>query len=137
DRLRESPSWIVQALAIVGFALLTAVAAQAHLKLPGWAVPITLQTLVVYSAGLWLGARNGCASMTLYLLLGLVFPFYSDGQSGPQVLFGATGGYLLGFVLAPVTAGLLTRRFNSALGIYLSLLASSATLFSLGVAGLW
>lgn len=137
DRLRQSPPWSVQIAAIVGFALLTAAAAQAEMRLPDWTVPITLQTLVVYSAGLWLGARNGFLSMGLYLLLGLFLPFYSGGQSGPTIIAGATGGYLVGFTLAPVVAGLLTRRFNGALGIYLSLLASSVTLFTLGVGWLW
>lgn len=137
DRLRQTPSWAIQAAAILGFALLTAAAAQVRFLPPGWSVPITLQTLVVYSAGLWLGARNGSFSMLLYLALGLFFPVYAGGEGGVEHLSGPTAGYLFGYILAPVTAGLLTRRFNGALGICLSLVASSITLFTLGVAWLW
>jgi biotin transport system substrate-specific component len=58
-----------------------------------------------------LGLRRGVASMALYLLLGLVgTPVYSDASHGVHVLLGATGGYLVGFVLAAAAMGWAAER---------------------------
>ena len=55
--------------------------------------------------GASLGARRGAASLTLYVLLGLFLPFYADGESGWHVVWGASGGYLIGFVFAAAFVG--------------------------------
>ena len=44
--------------------------------------------------------RRGMASMALYALLGLFLPFYADGDSGWDVIWGASGGYIVGFIFA-------------------------------------
>ncbi len=50
-------------------------------------------------------------SMVLYAALGLVgLPVYSDGTHGAGVLFGATGGYIIGFILAAALVGWLAER---------------------------
>ncbi|MCW3012211.1 MAG: biotin transporter BioY [Solirubrobacterales bacterium] len=87
-------------LLVLAGAGLTAVAAQVAIPIPPSPVPITGQTLAVVIAGAALGARRGAASQLLYVLLGLLLPVYADGASGPEVLWGASGGYLVGFVLA-------------------------------------
>ena len=94
------------ALLVCAGALLTALAAQIAIPVPPSPVPVTGQTLAVVIAGAALGARRGAASQLLYVLLGLALPVYADGASGPDVLWGATGGYLIGFVIA---AGLIGR----------------------------
>jgi len=49
--------------------------------------------------------------MSLYWVLGLIgLPFYADGESGAQVAFGATGGYLIGFIVAGYVVGRLAER---------------------------
>ena len=134
DALRgEQASLAVQAAGIVGFALLTGLLAQFEIKLYLWEVPITLQTVAVYGAGLVLGGRNGFLAMALYLALGLFLPFYAGGASGVEHLAGATGGYLVGLVLAAGVIGTLSRRFNTFAGSALSVLAGSAVLFTCGV----
>jgi biotin transport system substrate-specific component len=61
--------------------------------------------------GAGLGANRGAASMLLYLGLGLIgLPVYSDGDSGFSVIWGATGGYLVGFVIAAYVMGRLAER---------------------------
>jgi biotin transport system substrate-specific component len=85
---------------VVGGALLTALFAQISIDVPPSPVPITGQTLAVGLVGATLGMRRGMASLALYVLLGLVFPFYADGDSGWHVVWGASGGYLVGFVFA-------------------------------------
>lgn len=96
---------------VVGGALLTAGAAQ--LSVPLWPVPVTGQTLAVLLVGSALGARRGAVSMTLYVVLGLVgLPVFADGASGPGVLLGPSGGYLLGFVAAAALVGRVAERFG-------------------------
>ena len=96
---------------VVGAALLTALCAQISLPVPGSPVPITGQTFAVLLSGAALGAHRGAAAMSLYLLLGLVgLPVYADGTHGVQVVWGATGGYLVGFILAGYVVGKLAEK---------------------------
>ena len=93
------------AVLVVAGALLTVLGAQIAIPIPPSPVPVTGQTLAVVIAGAALGARRGAASQLLYVLLGLALPVYADGASGPDVLWGATGGYLVGFVVAAALIG--------------------------------
>ena len=88
------------AILIVSGALLVALFAQIAINVPPSPVPITGQTLAVGLVGASLGARRGAASLALYVVLGLFLPFYADGESGWSVVWGASGGYLIGFVFA-------------------------------------
>jgi biotin transport system substrate-specific component len=93
-------------LAIVLFAVLTAVGAALEVKLPGTPVPITLQTLFVSLAGALLGPVSGAASQALYVLAGAMgAPVFSGGDAGVGVLLGPTGGYLLAFPIAAAITG--------------------------------
>jgi biotin transport system substrate-specific component len=49
--------------------------------------------------------RRGAASQLLYVLLGLMLPIYADGGHGLDHLLGASGGYLIGMVLAAAAIG--------------------------------
>ena len=96
---------------VVGFALLTAAAAQIAIPLPWTPVPLTGTTFAVLLAGATLGWRAGAASQLLYTALALAgLPFYQDGQSGWTYATGATGGYLVGFVVAAAVVGFLAQR---------------------------
>src|SRR5688500_11862014 len=106
------------ALVVAGTALVAA-AAQFEIKLWFTPVPITGQTFAVVLVGASLGAVRGTASLSLYLLAGLVAPVYSGGDKGWDVIVGATGGYVVGFILAAALTGWLAeqrwdRRFSSA-----------------------
>lgn len=133
DRLvsRSLTSDIVLVAAGAG---LTAVAAQ--LYVPLWPVPITMQTLAVLLVGSTLGASRGALSMVLYMILGLVgLPVYSEGASGAAVLFGSTGGYIVGFVFAAALTGWLAQRNwdKKFLGAGLSFLAGTGVTFAVGL----
>ena len=91
-------------------ALLTAACAQVAVPVPGSPVPVTGQTFAVMLTAAALGARRGALGQALYVALGLALPFYSEGESGLDVILGATGGYLLGFVLAAWVVGALAER---------------------------
>ncbi len=124
---------------VVGFALLTAVAAQWRIHLPFTPVPVTGQTFAVLLAGVSLGVRAGAASQLLYLAMGAVgLPVFSGGTGGWEVLTGATGGYLAGFVVAAAVVGALAerhhdRRFSTTLSAFL---VGSFVIYAFGVAGL-
>ncbi|MFP4654241.1 MAG: biotin transporter BioY [Methanohalobium sp.] len=94
------------------FAAMTAVGA--YIKLPVGPVPITLQVLFVFLAGSILGKKWGSLSMVVYILLGVAgIPVFAGGASGIGVLFGPTGGYIIGFVIAAFVIGMLTERKKS------------------------
>lgn len=133
DALRQDrASAAVQVLGIVGFALLAALGAQVRIYL--WEVPISFQTLAVYSSGLYLGWRNGLLSMLLYLALGMFMPVFAGDGFGLAYLLGAvSGGYLLAYPLAALAIGYCSRRWNSLTGSMLSMLVGSLLVFTLGV----
>jgi biotin transport system substrate-specific component len=97
------------ALLICAGALLTVLGAQISIHVPPSPVPITGQTLAVVIAGAALGAQRGASSQLLYLVLGLFLPVYADGAQGFDVIWGATGGYLVGFVVAAWLVGRLAE----------------------------
>ena len=81
------------------FAALTAVGA--FLAIPIGPVPIVLQNMFVYLAGLLLGGRWGLASVGVYLLAGACgLPVFAGGLGGISRLIGPTGGYLIGYLPA-------------------------------------
>ncbi len=90
---------------------LVAGAAQISIKLPFTPVPITGQTFAVVLVGASLGAIRGTASLMLYLWLGVAgAPIYAHHAHGWSVITGATGGYIVGFVLASAVTGYLAER---------------------------
>lgn len=95
---------------IISFALLTAAAAQVRIPLPFTPVPITGQTFAVLLSGAALGSFAGAASQIVYLALGMFLPFYAGGASGWTYATGATGGFLIGFVVAAWVVGILAER---------------------------
>ena len=130
---------VITAALVVGFALLTALAAQVRIPLPFTPVPVTGQTLAVLLAGAALGSRAGAASQGLYILLGLGgLPFFQGGHGGWEYATGPTLGYLIGFVIAAAAIGYLAERkqdrtIATALPAFL---AGTAVIYVFGVAGL-
>ncbi len=63
-------------------------------------VPFTLQTFAVFTVVELLGGKKGFLSILVYILLGAVgLPVFSGFKGGIGVLFGTTGGYIVGFIL--------------------------------------
>jgi biotin transport system substrate-specific component len=120
-------------LVLVGTGL---VAAAAQVSIPFEPVPLTGQTFAVLLVGTSLGAVRGAASLSLYLWLGVAgAPIYADARHGWSVLTGATGGYIVGFVLAAAVTGYLAergwdRRFSSAVG---AMLTGNVIIYAVGL----
>jgi biotin transport system substrate-specific component len=85
-------------------------AALAQVAVPMSPVPITGQTLAVGLIGATLGMRRGLAAMLLYIVLGFFLPVYAEGGSGITTLWGASGGYIVGFALATAAIGWMAER---------------------------
>ncbi|MBK5111007.1 MAG: biotin transporter BioY [Thermoleophilia bacterium] len=124
------------ALLVLGGALFTALMAQ--IVIPMQPVPMTGQTLAVMLVGSALGAKRGMAALTLYALMGLMLPVYAEGNSGIDVIWGASGGYIIGFIFAAAAVGWLAehgtdRRFVTA---FLSFVVGQLIIFAFGLAGL-
>ena len=122
-------------LAVVGFALLTALLAQLRFDLPYSPVPITGQTFAVLLAGAVLGLRRGFASQASYLALGAMgMPVFAGGLGGPMVLAGPTAGYLWSFPVAAGLLGWLVERgaSRSTAKLALSLFASDFLILASG-----
>ena len=123
---------------VLGFAGLTALAAQVSVALPPYGIPITMQTLPVMLCALTLGGRLGMVSMLVYVLLGLVgLPIFAHGAGGWSHVWGASGGYLLGFVVAqPIISAISRVRIGTRggpLAVCVAVLAGHAVVFVLGV----
>lgn len=74
--------------------------------LPFSPVPISLTNLGIYFALYVLGRKRGCISYLIYLLMGFIgIPVFSGFTGGPAKLLGPTGGYLIGFILMGLLAG--------------------------------
>ncbi len=89
-----------------------------RVTLPVSPVPITAQTFAVLLVGGALGFRRGVLAVALYLAIGLLLPVYAGNASGLDTylardagrwVLGATGGYLLGFLVAGALVGRLAE----------------------------
>ena len=98
-------------LAILGSAI---VAIAAQVSVPMLPVPMTLQTLAVLAVGAAYGARLGAITLALYALEGAVgLPVFANFQAGLFLPTGeiiATGGYIIGFILAAGLVGYLVEK---------------------------
>ncbi len=116
--------------------LFTALLAQVSVPVPGSPVPVTGQTLAVVLTAASLGPARGVSVQVVYILAALVgLPFYSEASGGWDVVVGATGGYVFGFIPAAYLIGLAARhgadrRFRTSVPLFV---AGQAVVFAVGV----
>ena len=131
--MNSNRSTVTRSLVLAALmAALTAVCSQIQIPLP--MVPINLALFAVHLAGALLGAKWGALSMAAYALLGAAgVPVFAGFTSGPAVLFGKTGGYILGYILCALVVGLLSRRLGFTMkGLCLSMLVGVAVCYIFG-----
>jgi biotin transport system substrate-specific component len=132
-------SWVVSVLLVVTAAALTALAAQWRIHLPFTPVPITGQTFAVLLTGAALGWKLGAAGQLLYVTVGaLGAPVFSDASGGVEVITGATGGYLIGFVFAAGVVGWMAghRQDRTFATMFTAFILGSMVVYAFGVTGL-
>lgn len=121
---------------VIAVAALTALAAQVRIPLPGSPVPITGSTFAVLLGAAAVGPLRGGLAQGLYVLVGLAgLPVFTGGEAGVAYAVGATGGYLIGFVVASVVVGALARRGadRRTFGAAGAFVAGSLVIYALGV----
>lgn len=104
---KKRTKYSIQDLCMMGvFAAAIAIMAQIAIPMPG-GVPITLQTFAVTVAAIILGAKRGCLSVFIYLLLGATgLPVFAGFTGGLSRLVGPTSGFLLSFPVMAYLVGL-------------------------------
>jgi biotin transport system substrate-specific component len=133
---------LTQGLFIAGGVGFIALLAQIAIPVPGSPVPVTGQTLAVLLIGTTYGARLGVLTFATYLLAGVagapIFaPSATSANHGIDRLIGATGGYLVGMLVASLVLGYLADRkadqkFRTS---FPALLLGDAIIFTFGL--LW
>ena len=113
-------------------------AISAKIKIPFYPVPMTMQTFVVLFLGISLGYKIGLATISLYLLEGILgLPVFSNSPErgiGLVYFTGPTMGYLIGFLSACFFTSYI-KQDNNFFMILLKLVLSVSTIYILGV--LW
>ena len=109
------------------------------IKIPFYPVPMTMQTFVVLFLGMSFGYKIGLATVSLYLLEGIIgLPVFSNSpEKGVGIIYftGPTMGYLVGFLFATFLAGYLNFKGNI-LSNFIKLLFSVSIIYILGVSWL-
>ena len=125
----------IVSILILGSLLLTI---SAKIKIPFYPVPMTMQTFIVLFLGISFGYKIALATVSLYLLEGILgLPVFSNSPErgvGLAYFTGPTMGYLIGFLSACFLASLVKNNDNYFL-IFLKLIFSVSTIYILGI--LW
>lgn len=70
-------------------------------------VPLTIQVFAVALCGFTLGAKMSVPATLVYIALGLIgLPIFSGFMGGLGVLFGLTGGFIIGFIPLSLLSGI-------------------------------
>ena len=108
----------------------------AKLKIPFYPVPMTMQTFVVLFLGVAFGYKVGIATISAYLLEGIIgIPVFSNSpEKGIGLVYftGPTMGYLIGFLFATFIAGYLNLKKNIFI-IFFKLTLAVSVIYILGL----
>ena len=134
--LLPQSSVLTNATLVAGGTLFLAALAQISIPVPGSPVPVTGQTLGVLLIGTTYGSGLGLATFAMYLLAGIAgAPVFAGASYGIEKITGATGGYLIGMMVATFLLGILAKRqmdqrFSTALP---AMLIGTLTIFTFGL----
>ena len=131
---------LTEALFVVGGIAFIAAMAQVSVPVPGSPVPVTGQTLAVLLVGTTYGARLGLTTFAAYLFAGIagapIFaPSATSANHGIDRVMSATGGYLVGMLVASLLLGYLADRKadQKFLTSYPALLLGEVVIFGFGL----
>lgn len=131
---------LTHGLFIIGGVGFIAAMAQLSLTIPGSPVPVTGQTLAVLLVGTTYGARLAVSTFATYLVAGIagapIFaPSATSANHGIDRIMSATGGYLIGMLLASILLGYLADRKadQKFLTSYPALILGELTIFACGL----
>ena len=106
---------IVAMVQIALFAAIIAVCSWIQIPMT---VPFTMQTFAVFCALATLGGKGGTISVLIYIVLGAVgVPVFAGFTGGVGILFGTTGGYIIGFLFTGLLYWLITHFLGDKLPV--------------------
>lgn len=83
---------------------------------PIGSIPISLGTFAIYFTAALLGGKRGTFAVIVYILIGMVgLPVFTGMRGGVSVLFGTTGGYIIGYIPLALLTGVFSdikSKFN-------------------------
>jgi len=123
---------------VLGGTLFLGAMAQISLPVPGSPVPITGQTLGALLLGTAYGASLGFSTFAFYIAAGIAgAPLFAGHSAGIERLSGATGGYLVGMLVASwVTGALAGRKWDQKISTVVpTMLIGTTIIFTFGL--LW
>ena len=134
---QNTQSQIIKSLVVIFLGSII-LALSAKVKIPFYPVPMTMQTFVVLFLGISFGYKIGLATVSLYLLEGVVgLPVFSNSpERGVGLVYftGPTMGYLIGFLSACYLSSFIKINDNYFV-IFAKLILSVSTIYILGI--LW
>ena len=139
---RNNASTLTMVLLSFVFACFTGLMAQVSIAVPWSPVLITFQTFAVLLAGVFLGGKYGGFSIFLYTLLGVLgMPWFTNMNHGLAFLFAASGGYIIGFIVAAAFIGYMFDHYvnarKPAQTVALMLIANFVCIYIPGLIGLY
>ena len=116
------------------FASLIILGAKINIFTPFTPIPFTLQTFFIMSLSLYLREKYTLISTGIYLLLGLIgVAVFAGNGAGYTYFVGATGGYLISFLLVPPIISRVFHRYNRTWkSAFLSCITGSILILSIG-----
>jgi biotin transport system substrate-specific component len=110
---KNSPS--VQRLTRMALmAALISASSYISIPLPFSGASLTAQTIMINLTGLIMAPFEAAAVIIIWILIGLTgVPVFSGGTGGPAKLFGPSGGYIWGFLVAAFLIALFCKKVGS------------------------
>lgn len=139
---RNNASTLTMLILSFVFACFTGLMAQVSIAVPWSPVLITFQTFAVLIAGTLLGGKYGSFSMILYTVLGIIgMPWFTNMNHGLSFIFAASGGYIIGFIIAAAFIGYVFDHYVNARKplqtVILMLIANFICIYVPGLIGLY
>jgi len=104
-------AWVKDLFTVIGASLIISLFAHVSIPLPFTPVPLALQSSVILFMGAYLGSRRGTLAVLLFIIEGIIgLPVFAGGKAGMMVLFGTTGGYIIGYAVAAFLVGWIMER---------------------------
>lgn len=115
------------------FATITAILSQVSIPMPA-GVPLTLQTFAISLAGIILGSKRGFVSILVYVLIGTIgLPVFSGFSGGIGTIVGPTGGFILSFPIMSFIIGLVCKKTDNKILIFLGIMLASIPNYLMGM----
>lgn len=108
-----------------------------YIIIPIGPVPHSMQPAFIFLNALILGAKTGGISVLVWFALGIIgLPVFAGGKAGLTTFIEPTGGFLIGFLLATLLIGWLTKKTTISFGkTFIILMLGLLVIYGFGLVG--